>query len=128
MFNTDLFDLAEVECADDYAMAREVREWSETLKFLEDNNVRIDKLILKPKTNQMRFTFVPRKADNDITLAFNVNNPPIQFLRKFWELGLSELQAALTKFMVQGYKNKYDDMAEDDKTWLTAAVLGSKNN
>ena len=128
MLNDMLFEFADIECADNYVMAKEVRTWEETLKYIETKNLRIENLILKPKTNQMRFMFKPCQANEYMTEVFNVNNPPVHFLRRLWELDLPDVQNALTKFMVQGYKDKYDNMEEDDKTWLTAAVLGSKDD
>lgn len=129
MLNEKLFEFAEeIECADNYAMAKEIRTWEEALRYIQETNLRVDKLIFKPKTNQLRFSFLPCSANNYLTEIFNVNNPPVPFLRQLWDLGVSDIQNAITKFMVQGYKNKYDGLNEEDKTWVTAAVLGGKDD
>lgn len=128
MFNSDLFEFAEIYCGDDVIPAHEECSWDDTLKNFTENNLRVDKLYFKPRTNQLRFTLLPRKVDKGITKAFNVSNPPISFLRQLWEIGVVEVQQGLKKFMVQGYKEKYDNLPENDKTWLTVAVLGGKSD
>lgn len=134
MLDELLFEYADVICADDdapggrYVMAKEERSWQEALLYIENNKCRIDKLVLKPKTNQMRFMFLPSRANNNKTEVFNVMSPPVNFLRKLWETNASGLQNAMTKFIIQSYKDKYDGLDAADKTWVTAAVLGSKED
>jgi len=128
MLDEKLFEYAEeIECSNEYAPARETRTWEETLRYIQETNLRIDKLIFKPKNTQLRFSFLPCSANEYITEVFNVNSPPVLFLRQFWDLGLRNIQSAMTKYMIQGYKNKYDGLNEEDKTWVTAAVLGGKD-
>lgn len=128
MLDKALFEVADIDCADNYASAREVRAWDDMLNYLENNNLRIDTLVFKPKSLQVRFGFVPRPSDDGITYMYTVNNPAITFLRRLWDVGVSEVQAAIKTYMVRGYKNEYDGLTDDDKTWLLSAVLGGKDD
>lgn len=130
MLDKTLFEFADVECVGDgprYVRAKEDRSWEATLTYLQETNLRIDNLVFSPNNNQLRFQLLPCTANQQMTEVFNVKNPPVKFLRKLWETNVPEVQTALTKFMVQGYKDKYDGLNEEDKTWVTAAVLGGKD-
>lgn len=129
MLDTKLFEYARVCCANDYIMAKEEQDWEAAVKYINTNNLRIENLIFKPKTNQIRFMFLPCRANNNLTQVFNVTNPPTQFLRLFWDLNITEVQSAMTQYMLQSdLKKNYEKLEEDERLWVTAVILGSKES
>jgi len=129
MFDTKLFELAKVYVSGNerYVMAKEERTWEDTLNYIENNNLRLENLIFSPRTNQIRFMLLPCSANTYMSEVFNVSAPPTQFLRRFWNLSIPELQTAMTQYMVQSdLKFQYDNLEEDEKLWLTSVILGAK--
>lgn len=131
MLNKKLFELAKIYIADEeeprYVMARENRSWEEALAYIKTKNLRIDSLVMRPKTSQFRFMMMPCKTNQKKTEVFNVNNPPAQFLRAFWEIDMLEIQNALTRYMIQSdLKYQYDNMEEAERVWLTSVILGAQ--
>lgn len=127
MLDSKLFEFAAVYCANDYIMARETRASDACLTYINTNTLRIENLIFKPQTSQLRFMFLPCAANAGTTEVFNVNSPPIQFLRQFWDLGITALQSAMTQYMIQSdIKAGYKNLAEAEQTWVASVILGSK--
>jgi hypothetical protein len=128
MLDTKLFEFAKVHVSgtERYIMAKEERTCENTLKYLEENNLRIENIIFNPRTNQIRFMFLPCTANSHTTEVFNVT-PTTQFLRRLWELPVTTLQGALTQYMVQSdLKYQYDDLEDGERLWLTSVILGAK--
>jgi hypothetical protein len=127
MFDTKLFEFADFDCAKDYIMARESLPEEELFDFIQNNNLRIDNVVLNPRTNQIRFMFLPSKATKKLTKVFNIDLPSPNFLRNFWELGIPSLQRVIAKYIIQSdMRHQYDNLDETDKTWMSAVILGAK--
>lgn len=127
MFDTKLFEFANFDCANDYVMARESLSEAEVLDYVDTNNLRVDSLVFKPKTNQVRLMFLPCKANNKTTQVYNINSPTLPFLRRLWDLEVSGLQRALAQYVVQSdMRHQYDNLEDTEKTWISAVILGAK--
>lgn len=129
MFNTELFDYAEIHCANDYIMSREESEWKKIVDYIENNDLRLDSFILKPKSNQVRLRFLPCRANKNVSEVFTITHPSVQFLRRFWNLEITELQNALTQYMLQSnLKQDYKNLEEPERNWIATIILGSKES
>jgi hypothetical protein len=127
MLDKQLFEFASIHCANDYIMGINNRSAKDTIKYIKNNNLRVDNLILKPATNQIRLAFMPCKTNKMMTEVFNINDPPISFLRLLWDLDITNLANALNEYILHSkIRNKYDKLSNEDQMWITSIILGSK--
>ena len=129
MLDTKLFEFAKIFLTspnERYVMATETRLATDVLTYIETTALRVDNIIFDPRTNKIRFMFLPCKANSGMTEVFNTV-PTTKFLRRLYSLDVDGLQSAITKYVIQSdLKLQYDGLEETEKTWLSSVILGSK--
>lgn len=128
MLNVKLFERANIIHANDYVMAKEERLADDVIQYMNDSTIRVDNIIFKSKTNQIRFMLLPCYKNGHTTEVFNVTDPAMSFLQQFWDLGIPALKTVITQYMSQSnFQKDYKDLDDASRAWILVTSLNNNS-